>query len=49
MKSKKHFTYEEKDFVLMQIKKTNLKYAKKSEIIVTTLENVEKQLIVFAF
>ena len=40
--------YEEQSFVMMKIKKKNLNYTKKSEIIVITWEHLEEQLIVFA-
>ena len=48
MKSKKNSTYVKKSFVLMKMKKRNLKYAKKLEIIVIIQENLEEQLIAFA-
>ena len=40
--------YEEQSSVIMEIKKKNLDYTKKSEIIVITWEHLEEQLIVFA-
>ena len=43
VKSKKHVIYAKKDLVLMMIIKSIIK----SEIIVTTQENIEELLIVF--
>ena len=48
MKSKKTAIYVKKSFVLMKMMKINLNYAKKSEIIVATQENLEELLIAFA-
>ena len=47
MKSKKNDTYLKKKFVMMKIKKINLKYIKKMEIIVIIKENLEELLIAF--
>ena len=47
MKSKKNATYIKKSFVMIKMKKRNLKYTKKLEIIVIILENLEEQLIAF--
>ena len=48
MKSKKNVAYVKKSFVMMKMKKINLNYTKKLEIIVIIQENLEKQLIAFA-
>ena len=48
MKSKKYAIYAKKSFVMMKMKKMNLNYTKKSEIIVIAQENLEDLLIVFA-
>ena len=48
MKSKNNATYAKKSFVIIKIKKKNLNYSKKLEIILITQENLEEQLIVFA-
>ena len=48
MKSKKNVTYVKKSFVMIKMKKRNLKYTKKLEIIVIIQENLEEQLIAFA-
>ena len=40
--------YVKKNFVLMKMRKVNLNYTTKSEIIVITLENLEEFLIIFA-
>ena len=48
MKSKKYAIYAKKSFVMMKMKKMNLNYTKKLEIIVITQENLEELLIVFA-
>ena len=37
-----------KSFVMMKMRKMNLNYTEKSKIIIITLENLEKLLIVFA-
>ena len=42
MKSKKYATYVKKSFVMIKMKKTNLNYNKKLEIIVIIQENVEE-------
>ena len=47
MKSKKYATYVKKRFVMIKIKKPNLNYTKKLEIIVIIQENVEELLIAF--
>ena len=48
IKDKKHITYAKESFVTIKIRKANLNYNKKSEIIVITPENLEELLIVFA-
>ena len=48
MKSKKFVTYAKKNLVQMKMIKMHLDYTIKSEIIVFTLENLEKLLIVLA-
>ena len=48
MKSKNNATYAKKSFVIIKIKKKNLNYSKKLEIILITQENLEEQLTVFA-
>ena len=48
MKSKKNAAYVKKSFVMIKMKKGNLKYTKKLEIIVNKQENLEEQLITFA-
>ena len=48
MKSKKNATYAKKSFVTIKMKRIDLNYTKKSEIIVTTTEKLEELLIVFA-
>ena len=48
MKGKKFIMYVKKSFFMMKIKKMNLNYTQKSEIIVITQENLEERLIVFA-
>ena len=47
IKSKKTATYAKKGFFIMKMIKINLKYTKKSETIVITLEHLEKLLIAF--
>ena len=47
MKSKKNATYIKKSFVMIKMKKRNLKYTKKLEIIVIIQENLEELLIAF--
>ena len=44
----KNATYAKKSFVMMKIKKINLNYTKKLEIIVILQENLEELLIAFA-
>ena len=46
--SKKNGTYVKKSLVMIKMKKINLKYTKKLEIIVIIQENLEEQLIAFA-
>ena len=48
MKSKKNATYVKNSFVMIKMKKRNLKYAKTLEIIVIIQENLEELLIAFA-
>ena len=48
MKSKKYAIYEKKSLVMIKIKKANVTFIIKSEIIATTLENLEGLLIIFA-
>ena len=48
MKSKKYATYAKGSFVLMKIRKTNLNFIIKSEMIAITLENLGELLIIFA-
>ena len=48
MKSKKNATYVRKSFAMIKMKKRNLEYIKKLEIIVITQENLEELLIKFA-
>ena len=48
MKSKEFVTYVKENLVLMKVIKRHLNYTIKAEIIVITLENLEKLLIVFA-
>ena len=45
MKSKKSVTYVEKRFAIIRIKKGDLNYTKKLEIIVILQENLEEQLM----
>ena len=45
MKNKKYATYVKKSFVIIKMKKVNLNYMKKLEIIVIIQENLEKLLI----
>ena len=47
MKCKKNVTYVKKSFVMLKIKKRNLDYTKKLEIIVIIQENKEELLIAF--
>ena len=42
MKSKKNVTYVKKSFAMIKMKKRNLNYTKKLEIIVIIQENIEK-------
>ena len=44
---KKNVTCVKKNFVIIKMKKRNLKYTKKLEIIVLIQENLEEQLIAF--
>ena len=46
--NKKYAIYPKKSFARIKMKKMNLNYNKKSEIIVTTPEKLEELLIVFA-
>ena len=48
MKSNKYVTKAKKSFVMMKMRRVNLNYTIKSEIIVITLGNLEELLIVFA-
>ena len=48
MKSTKNATYAKRSFAMIKMKKRNLKYTKKLEIIVITQENLEELLIAFA-
>ena len=48
MKSKKNTTHVGKIFVMIKMKKGNLNYIEKLEIIVIIQENLEGQLIAFA-
>ena len=48
MKSKKNATYVKKSFVMIKLKKRNLKYTKKVEIVVIIQGNLEELLIAFA-
>ena len=45
---KKNVTYAKKSFVMIKMKKRNLNYTKKLEIIVIIQENLEELLIAFA-
>ena len=47
MKSKKYATYVKKSFAMIKMKKQNLNYTKKVEIIVTIRENLEELLTAF--
>ena len=47
MKSKNNATYDKKSFVMTKMKKPNLNYTKKLEIIVIIQENLEELLIAF--
>ena len=47
MKSQKNATYVKKSFSLIKIKKRNLNYTKKLDIIVIIQENLEGLLIAF--
>ena len=47
MKSKKFVIYAKKSFFLMKMRKINLNYTKKLEIIVITQEKLEELLIIF--
>ena len=48
MKNKQNATYVKKNFVVIKIKKLNLNYTKKLEIIVIIQEKLEELLISFA-
>ena len=48
MKDKKHVTYAKESFVMIKIRKENMPFIINSEIIATTLENLEELLIKFA-
>ena len=48
MKNKQNVTYVKKNFVVIKIKKLNLNYTKKLEIIVIIQEKLEELLISFA-
>ena len=48
MKDKKYVTYAKEVFVMIKIKIANMIFIIKSEITVTTLENLEEVLIIFA-
>ena len=47
MKSKKYVAYVKKSFAMIKMKKINLNYIRKLEIIVIIQENLEEQLIAF--
>ena len=47
IKSKKYVIYVKKSFVMIKMKKINLNYIKKLEIIVIIQENLEELLIAF--
>ena len=47
MKCENNVTYVKKGFVMIKMKKRNLNYTKKLEIIVIIQENLEKLLIAF--
>ena len=47
-KEQKEFYICKKEFCYDKMRKINLYYTRKLEIIIITLENLEKQLIVFA-
>ena len=47
MKSKKNAIYVKKSFFMIKMKKRNLKYAKKLEMIVIIQENLDELLIAF--
>ena len=48
MRSKEFVIDAKKSFVLIKMRKINLNFTKKLEIIAITLENLEEQFIVFA-
>ena len=48
MKDEKHVTYAKEVFVTIKIRKENMLFSIKSEIIVTTPKNLEELLIIFA-
>ena len=47
MKNKKYVTYAKESFVMIKIRKANMTFIIKSEIIVITQENLEELLIIF--
>ena len=48
MKNKEYVTYAKESFVMIKIRKANMTFIIKSEIIVITQENLEELLIIFA-
>ena len=48
MKAKKYVIYAKKGFVMMKIRKANMPFIIKSEIIAITPENLEELLKIFA-
>ena len=48
MKNKKYVTYAKESFIMIKIRKANMTFIIKSEIIVITQENLEELLIIFA-
>ena len=48
MKDKKYVTYAKEVFVMIKIRKKNMTFIIKSEIIATTPKNLEELLIIFA-
>ena len=48
MKVKKYVTYAKKNFVMIKIRKANMLFIVKLEIIATTQEHLEELLIIFA-
>ena len=47
MKSKKYAIYAKKSFAMIKIKKVNMNFIIKLEIIVTTPENLQESVIIF--